>query len=76
MNIAVCDDKENIRYLIKKLIDKQAVPCQYVFQGGKLIFSVKNSVADNYGGDFAVSCEGEVPDGGDVINFMVISCNL
>ena len=44
MNIAVCDDEENIRYLIKrlieKLIEKQDVPCQYVFRGGKLFFSV------------------------------------
>ena len=59
MNIAVCDDEENIRYLIKRLIKKQDVPCQYVFRGGKLFFSVKNSVADKYGGDFAVFCDGE-----------------
>ena len=28
MNIAVCDDEENIRIYIKKLIEEQDVPCQ------------------------------------------------
>ncbi len=29
------------------------------FSGRKADFSVKNSVTDKYGGDFAVSCDGE-----------------
>lgn len=27
MNIAICDDEENVRYLIRKLIEKQDEPC-------------------------------------------------
>ena len=36
MNIAVCDDEENIRYLIKRLIEKQDVSCQIMeFSSGE-----------------------------------------
>jgi len=36
LNIAVCDDEENIRYLIKRLIEKQDVSCQIMeFSSGE-----------------------------------------
>ena len=36
MNIAVCDDEENIRIYIKKLIEEQDVPCQVMeFSSGE-----------------------------------------
>ena len=36
MNIAVCDDEENIRYLIKKLIEKQDASCRIMeFSSGE-----------------------------------------
>lgn len=36
MNIAVCDDEENIRCLIKKLIEKQSKDCQIMeFSSGR-----------------------------------------
>ena len=36
MNIAVCDDEENIRYLIKRLIEKQDASCRIMeFSSGE-----------------------------------------
>ena len=36
MNMAVCDDEENIRIYIKKLIEEQDVPCQVMeFSSGE-----------------------------------------
>ena len=36
MNIAVCDDEENIRIYIKRLIEKQDVPCRVMeFSSGE-----------------------------------------
>ena len=36
MNIAVCDDEENVRYLIKRMIEKQGVPCRIMeFSSGE-----------------------------------------
>ena len=36
LNIAVCDDEENIRYLIKRLIEKQDASCRIMeFSSGE-----------------------------------------
>lgn len=39
MNIAICDDEENIRYLIRKLIEKQTKDCRIMefSSGGELL---------------------------------------
>ena len=39
MNIAVCDDEENVRCLIKKLIEKQTKDCRIIefSSGGELL---------------------------------------
>ena len=39
MNIAICDDEENVRYLIRKLIEKQTKDCRIIefSSGGELL---------------------------------------